>query len=60
MNKFFRKFYKLISQSFFMEKAWTIDYINRQIWVNTAIPETQLSNPNVQKLGFKKNTYYNS
>lgn len=40
-------------QDFFMRRAWTIDYINQQIWVNTPL---QAGQPGVQKIGFKKNS----
>lgn len=43
-------------QSFFMGKSWTMDYINQEIWVNTPLNKNQLTNPNVQPIGFKKNT----
>lgn len=42
-------------QNFFMGKAWTIDYINQSILMNTPLAESDTSNPNVQKIGFKKN-----
>lgn len=44
-----------LGQNFFMGKAWTIDYINQEIWVNTPLSKTESGNPNVQKIGFKKN-----
>lgn len=44
-----------LGQNFFMGKAWTIDYLKHTITVNTPIGETDKSNPNVQKIGFKKN-----
>jgi hypothetical protein len=44
-----------LGQNFFMGKAWTIDYIHQNIWVNTPLTENDKSNPNVQKIGFKKN-----
>lgn len=37
-----------------MNKSWTFDYPNNEIWVNTPIDETQRNNPNVQMVGFKK------
>ena len=43
-----------LGQNFFMDKAWTIDYPNRQIWVNTPL---SASDSGVQKLGFKKNAH---
>jgi len=42
-------------QNFFMEKSWTIDYIHRQVWVNTPITVSDQDKSNVQKVGFKKN-----
>ena len=44
-----------LGQNFFMGKAWTIDYLKQTISINTPIAETNKSNPNVQKIGFKKN-----
>ena len=44
-----------LGQQFFMDHAWTIDYPNRQIMVNTPLHDSLLNNPNVQKLGFRKN-----
>ena len=43
-------------QDFFMEKAWTIDYIHRQIWVNTPIASTEEGKTGVQRIGLKKDT----
>jgi hypothetical protein len=45
-----------LGQNFFMGKAWTIDYINQQIWVNTPLTANDLGKPGVQKIGFKKNS----
>jgi hypothetical protein len=42
-----------LGQGFFMGKAWTIDYPNRQIWVNTPLIA---GTAGTQKLGFKKNS----
>lgn len=44
-----------LGQNFFMGKAWTFDYLHRQIWVNTPIRPSDINSPGVQKLGFKKN-----
>jgi hypothetical protein len=41
-----------LGQNFFMGKSWTIDYIHRQIWVNTPLTPGD----GVQKIGFKKNS----
>lgn len=49
-----------LGQSFFMGKAWTIDYPKRQIWVNTPLSESAIDQPNVQKIGFKKNAHNES
>lgn len=46
------KFDLFLGQNFFMDKAWTIDYPNQQIWVNTPL---SANDSNVQPLGFKKN-----
>ncbi|MCD6064906.1 MAG: hypothetical protein K0R82_2817 [Flavipsychrobacter sp.] len=43
-----------LGQNYFMDKAWTIDYPNRQIWVNTPL---STADSNVQPLGFKKNEH---
>ncbi len=40
-----------LAQHFFMGKAWTIDYIKQQIWVNTPLKSADAG---VQPLGFKK------
>jgi len=45
-----------LGQNYFMGKAWTFDYPNRQIWVNTPLPATEEGQPGVQKLGFKENS----
>lgn len=44
-----------LGQSFFMGHSWTIDYLNEQITVNTALNDSLVNDANVQKLGFKKN-----
>lgn len=44
-----------LGQAFFMDKSWTFDYPNQEIWVNTPLDDAQINNPNVQKIGFKKN-----
>ena len=38
-----------------MGKSWTIDYPNQEIWTNTPLGAKDLSNPDVQKIGLKKN-----
>jgi hypothetical protein len=43
-----------LAQNFFMDKAWTFDYLNQQLWVNTPLSLKDTLSPNVQKLGFKK------
>ncbi|MEO6190958.1 MAG: hypothetical protein ABIO44_11935, partial [Saprospiraceae bacterium] len=47
-----------LGQNIFMGKAWTIDYIHQNILVNTPLTEQDKNNPNVQKIGFKKNSNY--
>ncbi len=42
-----------MGQDFFMHRAWTIDYPNRQLWVNTPL---QASDTAVQPIGFQKNS----
>lgn len=49
-----------LGQSFFMGKAWTIDYPKKQIWINTPISESAIDQENVQKIGFKKNASHES
>ncbi len=44
-----------LGQTFFMDHAWTIDYPNEKIMVNTPLHDSMLHHANVQKLGFKKN-----
>jgi hypothetical protein len=44
-----------LSQTFFMDHAWTFDYQKQQVYVNTPLNDTLINHPNVQKLGFKKN-----
>jgi hypothetical protein len=48
------KFDLFLGQNYFMDKAWTIDYPNQQIWVNTPLSATDSG---VQQLGFKKNAH---
>ena len=43
-----------LGQGFFMTRAWTFDYPNKQIWINTTLKASQVNDPNVQKIGFKK------
>lgn len=43
-----------LGQAFFMHSAWTFDYPNREIWINTPLKAAEANAPNVQKLGFKK------
>lgn len=40
-----------LGQNFFMGKAWTIDYISQQVWINTPLG----AGPGIQQIGFKKN-----
>lgn len=49
-----------LGQNFFMGKSWTIDYINQEIFVNTPLSKEEKENPNVQELGFKKNSHHES
>ncbi|MEO6834277.1 MAG: hypothetical protein ABI378_16240, partial [Chitinophagaceae bacterium] len=44
-----------LGQGFFMNKAWTIDYPQQKIWVNTPLQDGKINNPEVQKIGLKKN-----
>ncbi len=44
-----------LGQNFFMGHAWTFDYINKEIWVNTPLPASEEGKPGVQRIGFKKN-----
>ena len=44
-----------LGQTFFMDHSWTFDYPNEKIWVNTPLPDSLMDQPNIQKLGFKKN-----
>ncbi len=44
-----------LGQDFFMNKSWTIDYIKKNIWVNTPLNKTEIELANVQRIGFKKN-----
>lgn len=43
-----------LAQHFFMGKAWTFDYPNQQVFVNSPISETTNNKKNIQPLGFKK------
>lgn len=43
------------AQDFFMNKAWTLDYPGRQIWVHTPVPANEAGMPHVEKLAFLKN-----
>jgi len=43
-------------QDFFMNKAWTIDYIHRKTWVNTPLASSEEGKPGVQKIGLKKDS----
>ncbi|MFZ6011875.1 MAG: hypothetical protein ACOYXT_16155 [Bacteroidota bacterium] len=43
-----------LGQFFFLDKAWTFDYLKRQVWVNTPIAAKEANKRNVQKIGFKK------
>nr|WP_321412210.1 hypothetical protein [uncultured Allomuricauda sp.] len=46
-----------LGQGFFMGKSWTIDYLNQKIWTNTPLETSDSSNPDVQKIGLKKNEH---
>ena len=48
-----------LGQHFFMGKAWTFDYPNQKIWVNTPIDRNNPANKNVQVAGFKKDAQGN-
>lgn len=45
-----------LGQNFFVGKSWTFDYITQKIWLNTPLKKSESNNPNVQSLGFKKNS----
>jgi len=45
-----------LGQNFFMGKAWTIDYPNHTILLNTPLSVNEKINPDVQSIGFKKNS----
>jgi hypothetical protein len=49
-----------LGQTFFMNKSWTIDYPNKEVWVNTPLNNSLLDHPKVQKIGFKKNSNYDN
>jgi hypothetical protein len=38
-----------------MGKAWTMDYLNQRVCVNTPLFKSEVGQANVQKIGFKKN-----
>jgi|GEM_PF-656942 len=42
-----------LGQNYFMDKSWTFDYLNKQVWVNTPL---NIGEQGVQKIGFKKNS----
>ena len=44
-----------LGQTFFMGHAWTIDYPNEEIMVNTPLDDSLINHLNIQRLGFKKN-----
>ena len=44
-----------LGQNFFMNNAWTFDYLKQQLWVNTPVDANETGKPGVLKLGFKKN-----
>lgn len=43
-----------LGQHFFMGKAWTLDYLNQKLWVNTPVDKNGAMNENIQPIGFKK------
>jgi hypothetical protein len=45
-----------LGQTFFMDYAWTFDYPNQRILVNTSLHDSLRSHPDVQHLNFKKNS----
>jgi hypothetical protein len=45
-----------LGQTFFMDYAWTFDYPNQRILVNTPLRDSLLSHSDVQRLEFKKNS----
>jgi hypothetical protein len=44
-----------LGQNFFMGRAWTFDYVHRQVWVGTPLAASDEGKQGVQRLGFKKN-----
>lgn len=44
-----------LAQDFFMNRSWTFDYLQQEIWLNTPLPASDVPRENVQKLGLKKN-----
>jgi len=46
-----------LGQSFFVGQSWTFDYLKQEVWVGTPLPEALVSDPEVQRLGFKKNRH---
>lgn len=55
-GQFFIKFVPqdaFLGQFFFLDKAWTIDYLKKEVWVNTSIKKNSKS-ADIQQLGFKK------
>lgn len=45
-----------LGQFFFLGKAWTFDYLNEKIYVNTPVIKTKANEKNIQYLGLKKDS----
>ncbi|WP_318344368.1 hypothetical protein [Flagellimonas baculiformis] len=45
-----------LGQGFFIGKSWTLDYPNEEIWLNTPLHQPDGVDPNIQPIGFKKNS----
>ncbi|MBI1381979.1 MAG: hypothetical protein GC161_12940 [Planctomycetaceae bacterium] len=46
-----------LGQGFFVGQSWTFDYLRQEIWVGTPLPESTADDPEVQRLGFKRNQH---
>lgn len=55
ISSFMPDFDVFLAQDFFMNRSWTLDYPQQEIWLNTPLLASEVSQDNVQKLGFKKN-----
>lgn len=47
-----------LGQNFFMDKAWTFDYLRHEIWVNTPLSAADTGKPGVQRFGLQRNQYH--